>query len=52
MREANGPDEITFFEITTCAAFLAFARTRRTGRCWRWALAGGWMRPMSSTRRA
>ncbi len=24
----NGPDEITFFEITTCAAFLAFARTR------------------------
>ena len=25
--EANGPDEITFFEITTCAAFLAFSRT-------------------------
>lgn len=25
--EANGPDPITFFEITTCAAFLAFART-------------------------
>lgn len=25
--EANGPGEITFFEITTCAAFLAFART-------------------------
>jgi dihydrofolate synthase/folylpolyglutamate synthase len=24
---ANGPDPITFFEITTCAAFLAFART-------------------------
>ena len=24
--EKNGPDEITFFEITTCAAFLAFAR--------------------------
>ncbi len=24
---ANGPDSITFFEITTCAAFLAFART-------------------------
>ncbi|WP_444667575.1 bifunctional folylpolyglutamate synthase/dihydrofolate synthase [Cereibacter changlensis] len=24
---ANGPEEITFFEITTCAAFLAFART-------------------------
>ncbi|HEY6918406.1 MAG TPA: folylpolyglutamate synthase/dihydrofolate synthase family protein [Tabrizicola sp.] len=24
----NGPDEITFFEITTCAAFLAFARTK------------------------
>ncbi len=23
---ANGPDDITFFEITTCAAFLAFAR--------------------------
>jgi dihydrofolate synthase / folylpolyglutamate synthase len=23
----NGPDPITFFEITTCAAFLAFART-------------------------
>jgi dihydrofolate synthase/folylpolyglutamate synthase len=23
---ANGPDEITFFEITTCAAFLAFAQ--------------------------
>lgn len=23
---ANGPDEITFFEITTCAAFLAFSR--------------------------
>jgi dihydrofolate synthase / folylpolyglutamate synthase len=26
--QANGPDEITFFEITTCAAFLAFARER------------------------
>jgi dihydrofolate synthase / folylpolyglutamate synthase len=25
--QANGPDPITFFEITTCAAFLAFART-------------------------
>ena len=25
---ANGSDEITFFEITTCAAFLAFARTK------------------------
>ncbi|WP_145108517.1 bifunctional folylpolyglutamate synthase/dihydrofolate synthase [Cereibacter sediminicola] len=25
--EANGPEPITFFEITTCAAFLAFART-------------------------
>ena len=24
---ANGSDSITFFEITTCAAFLAFART-------------------------
>jgi len=24
---ANGSDPITFFEITTCAAFLAFART-------------------------
>ncbi|MFT4151644.1 MAG: folylpolyglutamate synthase/dihydrofolate synthase family protein [Paracoccaceae bacterium] len=24
---ANGAEEITFFEITTCAAFLAFART-------------------------
>jgi dihydrofolate synthase/folylpolyglutamate synthase len=24
---ANGADPITFFEITTCAAFLAFART-------------------------
>lgn len=24
---ANGSEEITFFEITTCAAFLAFART-------------------------
>jgi dihydrofolate synthase / folylpolyglutamate synthase len=24
---ANGPDDITFFEITTCAAFLAFARS-------------------------
>jgi dihydrofolate synthase/folylpolyglutamate synthase len=24
----NGPDEINFFEITTCAAFLAFARTK------------------------
>ena len=23
----NGPDEITFFEITTCAALLAFSRT-------------------------
>lgn len=23
----NGPEEITFFEITTCAAFLAFSRT-------------------------
>ena len=26
--EANGPDEITFFEITTCAAFLAFSRVK------------------------
>ncbi len=25
---ANGAEEITFFEITTCAAFLAFARTQ------------------------
>ena len=25
---ANGPDEITFFEITTCAAFLAFSRVK------------------------
>ncbi|MGV8988209.1 MAG: bifunctional folylpolyglutamate synthase/dihydrofolate synthase [Cypionkella sp.] len=25
--QKNGPDEITFFEITTCAALLAFART-------------------------
>jgi dihydrofolate synthase / folylpolyglutamate synthase len=25
--QANGPGEITFFEITTAAAFLAFART-------------------------
>ncbi|MBN9889953.1 bifunctional folylpolyglutamate synthase/dihydrofolate synthase [Salipiger abyssi] len=25
--EANGGDSITYFEITTCAAFLAFART-------------------------
>ena len=25
--QKNGPDEITFFEITTCAAFAAFART-------------------------
>nr|WP_152826460.1 folylpolyglutamate synthase/dihydrofolate synthase family protein [Fertoeibacter niger] len=24
--QANGPDSITFFEITTCAALLAFAR--------------------------
>ncbi len=24
--EANGPEPITFFEITTCAAFLAFSR--------------------------
>jgi dihydrofolate synthase/folylpolyglutamate synthase len=24
---ANGPEDITFFEITTCAAFAAFART-------------------------
>ena len=24
---ANGPEQITYFEITTCAAFLAFART-------------------------
>ena len=24
----NGPDAITFFEITTCAALLAFARTK------------------------
>ena len=24
--QVNGPEEITFFEITTCAAFLAFAR--------------------------
>jgi dihydrofolate synthase/folylpolyglutamate synthase len=26
--QKNGPDEITFFEITTCAALAAFARTR------------------------
>ena len=26
--QANGPDEITFFEITTCAAFLAFSRVQ------------------------
>ncbi len=26
--KANGPDEITFFEITTCAAILAFARVK------------------------
>ena len=49
---ANGPDEITFFEITTCAAFLAFARmpadyTLLGGRVW----AGGWMRPMWWTSR-
>lgn len=25
---ANGSDSITFFEITTCAAFVAFARTK------------------------
>jgi dihydrofolate synthase / folylpolyglutamate synthase len=25
---ANGPDSITYFEITTCAAFLAFAGTK------------------------
>jgi dihydrofolate synthase / folylpolyglutamate synthase len=25
---ANGGEEITFFEITTCAAFLAFSRTK------------------------
>ena len=25
---ANGPEAITFFEITTCAAFLAFAREK------------------------
>ena len=25
--QKNGPDEITFFEITTCAAFAAFSRT-------------------------
>jgi len=25
--QANGPDSITFFEITTCAALLAFARS-------------------------
>ena len=25
---ANGPEAITFFEITTCAAFLAFARVK------------------------
>lgn len=25
--EANGPEPITFFEITTCAAFVAFAET-------------------------
>ena len=25
---ANGPDPITFFEITTCAAFVAFAETQ------------------------
>lgn len=26
--QANGPEEITFFEITTCAAFLAFSRVQ------------------------
>jgi dihydrofolate synthase / folylpolyglutamate synthase len=25
--KANGPDQITYFEITTCAAFLAYAET-------------------------
>ena len=40
--QVNGGEPITFFEITTAAAFLAFAR--RPGRlsaCWKWVSAGG-----------
>jgi dihydrofolate synthase/folylpolyglutamate synthase len=43
----NGPDEITFFEITTCAAFLAFARTPADWTLLEVGLGGGWMRRMS-----
>jgi acetyl-CoA carboxylase carboxyl transferase subunit beta len=39
---ANGEDPITFFEITTAAAFWPSPRRRPTGRCSRSAWAGGW----------
>jgi hypothetical protein len=45
--ETNGRQPITFFEITTVAAILAFARTKADWCCWRWGSAGGSMRPTS-----
>ena len=49
---ANDGAPITFFEITTAAAFLAFAEGRPTGSCSRPASAAGWTRPTSSPGRA
>ena len=43
---ANDGAPITYFEITTVAALLAFARTPADTRCWKLAWAAGWMRPM------
>ena len=51
-RRANAGAPITFFEITTAAAFLAFAERPRTGCCWRPDWAAGWTRPTSSSDRA
>jgi dihydrofolate synthase/folylpolyglutamate synthase len=39
---ANGGDPITFFEITTCAAFLAFARTAADWTLLEVGLGGRW----------
>ena len=43
---ANGGESITYFEITTCAAILAFPVPPQITRCLRSALAGVWMQPM------
>jgi dihydrofolate synthase/folylpolyglutamate synthase len=44
--QANGGQQITFFEITTAAAYLAFARNPPMWSCWRPALAAPSTRPM------